>query len=366
MLSPKRKHLPEENLTLVRVDSMKELQQHALAGDIENILLVGGSMRHEDLMADMSMHHIPLVPMGAVLLHGEACFADPPHDIDANDVWENFFTHGDDVEARRRDTRPIPGSPTDYRMQFAFITYGDCFMLDNVRVKLWPLGLDKKINSMLDAHTMPRTIPTMAQRNIDINHIGSLRKEKTTRAQAVMAMSEVCTSLGLACASRTGVTLHQALGSLDDLLGNKNNALQTWFAGHLPDDYNKLLLHSKVTLSPAGTAPECGRTLEAVVMGSIPVIEVWDEEGNAPLYSKSKCLRGDNNAFYRDSNAPVFWVRDWRNDLPTVAAALADTARMQVMQDDLRVWYGELVGSLRTSVLHQCRTYMRQHGKPLL
>jgi hypothetical protein len=344
--SPRSKTLRKDNIQLIHVSNVKDLKAIADRGELQTLFVVSASYFLEDLAREFFAHSIPVVPMGTLVTHAESCMATDPAKLPLVDPSTPNTRYG---KAAR--------SPADYLYEYVFLTYGDCDLVDNERVRLWPLGPDTNILAMLDDGTMPEILP-MVERKLDINMVGSLRSTKPTRPQAMFAMSDVCSS-GRSCREITGLTPYAILGSLGDSLG-VGDAIQVWGAQHIPNEYRSIMFQSRLTLSPAGTAPECGRTLEAIMAGSVPVIEEWFEEGVSPNHGANfKCMAADNNAFFREGRAPALWVVDWRRDLPRVVAILDRPAQLQQMQDNMAVWYAGLVAHLRRLWVGQAHLYLR-------
>jgi hypothetical protein len=260
------------------------------------------------------------------------------------------------------------------RVRYAFVTYGECTQLDNDRVRLWPLGPDTNAlvamrqeaarTGTFAAVQAPARPPAMTERRIDLNMIGSYREAKPTRVQAIMAMTDVCNGPSsappLRCERYTGLAhlAFSASGSIDRALGI--NRLQPAVAD-LFGGYTDILRDSRLTLSPAGSTAECGRTWEALVFGSIPVVEHWREGGASPLYPNFRCLPADHHAFLRDEAdpAPVLWVDDWRRDLPPIVQAMRDDpAALEQRQRALSRWYRRLLRHLHRLWMASARKYL--------
>ena len=95
--------------------------------------------------------------------------------------------------------------------------------------------------------------------------------------------------------------------------------------------YVEVVLDSIFTLSPAGHNPECFRLFEAVEAGSIPVL-VKDD-----LYSTYSAYCAEPLYHWRD--APIVVLDSWDEVYPTVERLLGDITALDMMQNDLGVWY---------------------------
>eukprot|EP00048_Salpingoeca_helianthica_P003954 m.72263 g.72263 ORF g.72263 m.72263 type:complete len:503 (-) comp12984_c0_seq1:22-1530(-) len=358
-----KKYFPRYNVTVVRINTPHELQQAAERREIQYLLLMTSYWCFPAVQKFLSEHRIPIVPMGAIMMSDEGCNNPPdihilrhrPVPPNAKNVPPSYSYSTSPVVYGR------PGEPHEYLLDYLFLTYGDCHQVDNTRVRLWPLGPDINVLTALDANTMPKGIPMMSEREYDASLIGSLRSQKISRVQAIIAFREMCKQFGYACVERTGLSMYAVLGSLDDVF-HTNYAIQSYFAQHFPDDYMRLLFETRLTLSPAGTTSECGRSMEAVMGGSIPVIEVWKEEGISPLSGPGyKCLARDHYSFYADSNAPVLWAKDWREAEPLMVEVLSNPKRLQQRQAALHRWYQGLLTHLRTLWFSQARAYLHPY-----
>lgn len=313
--------LPEFGLEIVRLNSRKELVQHA--NEIETLFIIFSDTEYVEYFAT----HLAAAgvrstaKIGAFMLNAEYCMAP---------TW-------------------VPKAIESGQIQFLLMAYGDCDIVDNKRVFLWPMGPFVNALGALDAGTLPAHPQPMSKRKIDASLIASLRMAKPSRPQAMMSLQEVCSIERWNCVQRTGFTIYSILGDIGKALGEQYHyAVQRWFGAHWLTEYMGIMWNSKLTLCPSGSNPNSYRIMEAIMMGTIPIIEDWQEEGVSPLYGpKFKCLRDDNMAFLRDTHAPVFWVRDFREDLASVMDILHEPAELQAMQDHLMKWYSALVTHLR-------------------
>eukprot|EP00823_Brevimastigomonas_motovehiculus_P000277 TRINITY_DN10381_c0_g1_i1.p1 TRINITY_DN10381_c0_g1~~TRINITY_DN10381_c0_g1_i1.p1 ORF type:complete len:503 (+),score=76.59 TRINITY_DN10381_c0_g1_i1:161-1669(+) len=254
----------------------------------------------------------------------------------------------------------IPPRLTLDSSSYYFITYGSCDLLDNDRIMMWPVGPDMNVLKAYSEHSLPPTISRMSQRKVDINLLGSLRNEKITRVQTIIEYEDVCMRYHLNCEIRVAVTLFGFLGSVDEWLGIKgtSRAIQPKFA--IKDNYMEVLTGSKITLSPAGTTSECGRTMEAIITGSIPVVEEWPERYSPLFGSQYRCLPQDHYAFLKDSHAPIYWVKDWRRDLPLIVENIVNNpAALQQRQLELMQWYSRYRAHLRLIWIKQALRFFQ-------
>lgn len=258
-------------------------------------------------------------------------------------------------------------TPVDARLTHAFVIYGDCDFVDGKRVRLWPLGPGENLAIQLQREAKrnkgqhdfqaDQKCNDMELRQYTLNLAVTLRSVKVSRVQAFLASQEVCENFDLKCFISVTARIHEFFGSIDRIFDTQ---LQAWYNEHFDRyPYVEILAQSKLTLSPSGSHPECFRTMEAAMVGSIPVLEEWTDN-ISPLYGNTfRCLREDINYFFRA--APVFWVHDWRVGLHHIIHGL-NAEDLTQRQHKLADWYKNLTGQLRTSWLMQARLYYR-HGE---
>ncbi len=226
------------------------------------------------------------------------------------------------------------------KLAVTFLTYGDCGMVDYQSIFRWPLGPGVTGNAILrkfshhSAHIQP--LKPMSERTIDINLIATLKNSKPTRVQALYAMRDLCSKYQLNCIEKVAYGWYELSGTVDRWLGF--DYFQPWVSSIDAAHYG----NSKFTLCPSGTAPDSGRIFDAILSGSIPVVEQWDRQGGgrSPRYGKwFRCLPDDNFSFFRETGAPLIYIDDWRDDLPGLIQELRDPIQLQQRQSNLMAWY---------------------------
>lgn len=346
--NPKQKYLKDLGLEIIRVHSFAELEHDKR--NVQNLFVISNGKFLTSLFAQFAKRRIPVVPMGLIVMSEEDC---NPSRVDLNSYMTNLVNGTFPKTAFQAS--PVP---SDYSFRYAFSIFGDCDFVDDGRVKLWPLGPDMNILAALDAQSLNPPTP-INLRSYDLSLVASLRNVKINRVQTILAYEEICPNSNLKCFRKThSYTLFDLMGSFGDLVG-KAHEFQKYANEHLPHgDYFRSIADAKLVLCPSGFHPESGRIMESIIVGSIPVVEYWAEEGQAPNYESSKCLLGDNMAFYLDNAAPVFWVKDWKTDLPKIVRFLQNKTHLQNMQDRGKKWYSNLLIHLRTLWVTQANIYM--------
>jgi len=215
--------------------------------------------------------------------------------------------------------------PSDPRLVVGLLPYGDCSVIDEQRFHHFPLGIKTpgKNGFMMHADVKPA-----AERKTFLNLLVTFTVHKPTRMQAYMAAQE-------ACAGRKCV-----LGpSWSDIIGRLWNLR----VASKMSDFNEVLQDSVFTLAPSGNNPEQYRIWEAMVAGSIPIIEdltsSWSRADYvSPAYGTNfHCTPQDSHYVLHVFRAPVFFVNDWRTDLPKLLAEMTP-ARIEKTQRDIAEW----------------------------
>ena len=93
------------------------------------------------------------------------------------------------------------------------------------------------------------------------------------------------------------------------------------------ETYVKVLSHSDFTLCPAGGNAETYRMYEAMVLGSVPVLQ--RALNNSNMYRRYHCQH--TYAFVQDLNPPVVWLDDW-SQLPAIMTELLQETSEQIYQ----------------------------------
>lgn len=103
-----------------------------------------------------------------------------------------------------------------------------------------------------------------------------------------------------------------------------------------PDEYAKVLMDSKFTLSPAGHNPECFRIFEAIIAGSIPIVVMDDEYGSHECQKSFLPFLGANPA-------PVVVLPSWNYLEERLQELLRDSTALDRQQKALQRWYTEFM-----------------------
>ena len=264
------------------------------------------------------------------------------------------------------------------RLAATFTTYGDCHLnpayhqlreteLPNQQpidmsnnVVYWPLGpsvehgfQSRSLSEELDSNSAER------ERELLLNLMVSITPEKSSRMQAWLATTQYCQQHADArCYNYNNDLLWKAIKHVDDFIGA---SIRDLLPIHNPtaSQYLPLLANSTYTLCPAGKNPEQYRIWEALMVGSIPVIEDpssrWtDEPFIHPAYGlHHRCTRYDVHRVLRKYRAPVLFVDDWRQ-LNSVLNAL--TAQQVVeRRRELKLWFQHLRVELRREMFERVK-----------
>ena len=264
------------------------------------------------------------------------------------------------------------------RLAATFTTYGDCHLnpayhqlkqtqLPNKQpidmgqnVVYWPLGPSVEhgfpsrwLREEADENSVQR------QRDLLLNLMVSITAEKSTRMQAWMVTTQYCEQHSdVRCYNHNNDLVWKIITHFDEFAGT---SLHTVLPIDNPTDtqYMPLLANSTFTLCPAGKNPEQYRIWEALMLGSIPVIEDpssrWtDEPFIHPAYGvHHRCTRYDVHRVLRKYRAPVLFVDDWRQ----LDGVLDGLSREQVVQKrrDLKEWFQHLKVELRREMFERVK-----------
>ena len=324
-LQPRTKSFPSHDIDFI-IEPFP--LQPARAALITNLLVVGEHLNHT---------YLSLLPrharVGLIILGYEDC--------------RNIASHG----------------KLDYRIAFGFVTYGDCALVDGVHWRVWPLG--PRTLSGFPARMHPRSSPRMAERTHDLNMVMTYTLDKPSRMQAWLATQPWCEGWiwpQLSC--HTGVAwfaVAKIIEAIDRNLGTQLSG--AFLVESAARSYVDTLKKSKLTLSPSGKNPEQYRIYEAIMAGSVPVVEDPEVQPGTflhPSYPATfRCMPDDIHRVIKATRAPVIYVRDWETDLDRILAEMSDQ-QLQEKQDALAAWYDGFVLGLRDEVLCQVRAHMSE------
>ncbi len=228
---PLRHHFSKLGIEMVLVESMESLFD--LPPETVRNVLVVGSYTNNSFLSVLPQKGLSV---GMIMLGGEACRV--------GSFWN-----------------------ADVSLKFTFLTYGDCTLVDNKRFFVWPLGpstfygFPPRIEKSL--------LLSSNQRPLLLNLMASISERKPTRMQALMAAEEICQHHR--CQLSQTNMLFKIAESLDRALWwTSATNFRSYFAS---DQYLQQLMQSKLTLCPSGNTPEQYRIWEAIIAGSIPVVE---------------------------------------------------------------------------------------------
>ena len=329
-----------------------------LVPNITTLLIVGqwdmGSAMYDWLKSDSIAPLLhPNFHLMTLLLMGEECFN-----------WRG------DWAAMQQHFHP--------RLAATFTTYGDCHLnpayhqlreteLPNRQpidmsqnVVYWPLG--PSVEHGFPSRWMKEEEDDSSaerERELLLNLMVSITAEKSTRMQAWMVTTDYCQQHSdVRCYNHNNDLVWKIITHFDQFA---HTSLHTLLPIDNPTDtqYMPLLANSTYTLCPAGKNPEQYRIWEALMVGSIPVIEDpsahWtDEPFIHPSYGvQYRCTRYDVHRVLRKYGAPVLFVDDWRQ----LSGVLDGVSGEQVVERRraLKNWFVELKVELRREMFERVK-----------
>ena len=264
------------------------------------------------------------------------------------------------------------------RLAATFTTYGDCHLnpayhllketeLPNKQpidmsqnIVYWPLGPSvehgfpsRALREELDDNSAER------QRDLLLNMMVSITAEKSTRMQAWMVTTDYCQQHSdVRCYNHNNDLVWKIITHFDAFAGTSFHTILP-IDNPTDSEYLPLLSNSTYTLCPAGKNPEQYRIWEALMVGSIPIIEDpssrWpDEPFMHPAYGvHHRCTRYDVHRVLRKYKAPVLFVEDWRQ-LGGVLDGLTVEGVVQ-RRRELKTWFRELKVELRREMFERVK-----------
>ena len=183
----------------------------------------------------------------------------------------------------------------------------------------------------------------------------SLTAEKPSRYQAWIALSPYCSGIFSSKKKcHQGDAVKYAMCKLGDTLAGKES-----YSERCATDYVQSLASSKLVMCPSGKNPEQYRIWEAIMSGAIPVVEKSEnilQNVLHPSYGlQFFCSDSYTHWFLRHLKAPVLFVKDWERDIPSILS-MSDE-KLQIIQNDLYVWYYSMIQTLRQDLLFQIVNY---------
>ena len=284
-------------------------------------------------------------------------------------------------------------------LRFALFTYGECRLVDNVAAFVWPLGTPT-LEGAFPFHLQRALNPPVAARPVLLNLMASFTVEKPTRRQAFIAAEEVCAASALECVltpQADGASWWQQLRRIASPSASPTlyNSVRSLFAvptfvplpaaGNGSDAhhaatsrYVRTLRSSVFTLCPMGGNVESFRIWEALLCGSIPVVEDYphlsaDEEPLwwfHPKYGGRYACQHDQDSLHwlKTTQAPVLWVRqDWRRELRGVHqqflaanSSRLDLGRVEQRHREVSEWFDRLLAHMQLLLVSQILRTMQR------
>ena len=299
---------------------------------------------------DVSPHVRPDLQLASLMLTGEEC------DALVTD-WSSMQRLVDD------------------RLAFSMQPYGDCHLdpqyHDLRETSLpsqlpisvhesfvyWPLGPSVE-------HGFPSRLPEREREGVDLeeralllNLMVSITQEKSTRMQAWMVARDLCSRLPPSrCYLHNNDFVYKVVTAIDGFTSLSLHSLPV-FANPTETEYLPLLLNSTFTLCPSGKNPEQYRIWEALMAGSIPIIErphfPSKPELNPAYGATMRCTDSDVHRVLRKYHAPVLYLEDWRQ-LPQLISRLSSSDIVKLRRE-LRLWFRELKRQLRREIVERVR-----------
>jgi hypothetical protein len=242
-------------------------------------------------------------------------------------------------------------------LKFLFTNYGDCNMQGNdwENVLYWPLG--PKITAGFPSS--PQKVPffPIQHRKFLINLMVTYTQDKPTRMQALLALKSYCTAQksNKPCYLEHSGLVSHIISTVKQMWGDKliewgykkRNQQEIFKALFNPiainTDYVDLLRESQFTACPLGKNPESYRVYEAIMAGSLPIVENYNYEPGVHLHpsyaDKFHCLPHQNYAALKLYKPPLLFIDDWQRDLPRLLDYYNDNeAALIELQATMNEW----------------------------
>ena len=257
---------------------------------------VKGAIEWLDEIRSLSAEH-PLLKTGLLILGNETC----------HNEWLKSYLKS-------------AGGP----LSFAFVVY-DWEEVDDEEVFQWPLGVSTYRNFPL---VQSDALDVKSNRRFVCNFLGTLYKN-SSRVEVSRVIQELNREFSPAPCFLKGRTEWEPQET-EESLYNYLNALQS----------------SDLTLSPVGMNHECYRIYEALSFGSMPVIE---EDLTLVTHAKSNCDQKSAYRLLKKYGAPVIYVKNWTQELPTLMKEWMDLTLEQKVarRSSVLSWYSEFKHRLR-------------------
>jgi hypothetical protein len=222
------------------------------------------------------------------------------------------------------------------------------------------------------------SIPSYNDRKIILNLLVTFHIKKPTRMAAYISAKKMRDDWK---ATRNDSmifvldsTSHQINKIFSSILGSIfNNAVSNAFAEYIhssaqtaettsssssstsASSYVNTLLNSRYTLCPLGHNPEQYRIWEALLSGSIPIVEDIDWYNNVyfhPSFNYDgehdennhdnaiwRCTQRDDHRLLREWNAPVIWIQSWK-DLPHIISKMEENNGKlgRMYHEKIKIW----------------------------
>ena len=343
----------------VRVTLLNWPLDVAVLPSVQTLLVVGENMESDIFRylkrEDITPHASPHLQVIALMLTGEECNS-------YHSTYDSLRHHLDD------------------RLTYTLQTYGDCRL--NAR---WNELSEMSLPSSLPVDVLnpiaywplgPKTISGFPSRLLEQEEEGdedeqrplllnlqvSINQEKATRMQTWLVTTEYCRSLPAGrCYVHNNDFTYKVVSVIESYTAIPLRSLP-FFANPTSTEYLPLLLSSTFTLCPAGKNPEQYRIWEAMMAGSIPIVEDPVVSLTPAMHSAYaatfRCTPLDVHRVLKKYKAPVIFIMDWR-DLPALLDGMGE-AEVREKRREMKRWFRELKVELRREIMERVK-YL--HGR---
>jgi hypothetical protein len=249
-------------------------------------------------------------------------------------------------------------------VKFAFSTYGVCSFQEGVGY--WPLG--PKTEDGFPSFFNPFSTPDVLRRKYWINLMVSYTAEKPTRFQALLVLEKYCQESTQPCylSSSSVVVPSTKNWFIEHFFVQKSaeSSFEEEEEKEINQDYVDLLSESVFTACPLGKNPESYRIWEAMLAGSIPIVEkpsldVWNPAHDLhPSYGdRFDCV--EIHPILKHYHAPVLYVSEWKEVVEILEFYRLHPLELLHLQQRNRQWIHRfLPNALLTQLAQQIRKFV--------
>ena len=343
--------LPRDRIRVILVNYPIDRR---LLPSIRTLLVVGEHMEPEMFAYLRRLDIAPFVRsdlrLAALMLTGEEC---------------NSFQHNYDSLRKTIDDRLV----------YLAHTYGNCRLnprwseleprslpsVDPIdlqqNIMYWPLGPSVERGFPSRLPELENVGDEEEERPVLLNLMVSINVEKPTRMQAWLEATRYCASLPAGtCYLHSNDFTSRVVRVFDSFTALSVHDFLA-ITNPTSTEYLPVLSSSTFTLCPAGKNPEQYRIWEAIMAGSIPIIEdpaITDSPEMHPAYGSTfRCTPVDVHRVLRKYRAPVMYVRDWR-ELEGVISRMGKGMILEKRRE-LKTWFREFKAELKRELIERLR-----------